>query len=146
MDTAPLTLGKMELYWLGVVAAVVVGVLFALRPYHGRPWLRGVSMGVGSLACALTPAGWILAPTWATKVLVGGAIGALAPYAWNAAKRKLEARLGHKLAPTIHLDATDSMRAALLDAATQRDARAIPVAAPDAPKVAIVVDPPRDES
>ena len=54
MDHAPLTLGKMELYWLGVVAAVVGGVLFALRPYHGRPWLRGVSMGVGSLACALT--------------------------------------------------------------------------------------------
>ena len=123
MDSHALTLGRMELYWLGVVAAVVVGVLFALRPYHGRPWLRAVAMGSGSAACALTPPGWVLAPSMAAKVLVGAAVGALAPYVWNVVKRKVEEKIGEKLAPTLHLDATASMQQGIREAVEERKRR-----------------------
>ena len=121
-DVGQITIGRMEFYWLAVVAVVVVGVLFALRPYHGRPWLRAVAMVTGSIACLLTaPASWLLAPTWGAKIVVGAAIGAVAPYAWNAVKRRIEKKYGERLAPTINLDPSLSFRQKLTDAAAERD-------------------------
>lgn len=138
MDTAPpvpvvpgLMLGQMELYWFAVILVAVVSVMYGLRQYHGRPWLRFVAMAAGAVTCALvTPAGWMFAPTMGVKIGVGAALGGIAPNAWNVIKRKLEAKVGHKLAETIHIDPTASMRATIADAVAKRDAKQPPTEKP----------------